>query len=117
MRPSARYRPFAVSMTPAGEETVLAAVGELDLVSADRFAREIERVRAAGSTKLVLDLRDVDFIDSTGLRVLLCLRNDAKRDSHALTLIPPSAHVGRVFEITGTRGLFDWRNAGQAGDA
>jgi hypothetical protein len=41
--------------------------------------------------------------------VLLALRNDAKRNGHALTLVPPAPTVGRIFAITGTRGLFDWR--------
>jgi anti-anti-sigma factor len=57
----------------------------------------------------VLDLTDVDFIDSTGLRVLLNIRNDAKRNDHVLTLVAPGPTARRIFEITGTRGLFEWR--------
>jgi len=105
------YRPFAISTTQTDHESVIAPVGELDLASADQLAREVQSVRAAGIAHLVLDLRDVDFIDSTGLRVLLSLRNDAKRNRHALFLIPPAASVRRVFEITVTQGLFDWRDA------
>ena len=67
------------------------------------------RARSAGSTRIVLDLRLVDFIDSTGLRVLLTLRNDIKRNGHALLLVPPQPAVRRIFAITGTRGLFDWQ--------
>ena len=112
MRHSASpYRPFAISRTQTGDESVIAPVGELDLASADQLAREVQSARAAGVTRLVLDLRDVDFIDSTGLRVLLSLRNDAKRNGHTLSLIPPAASVRRVFVITVTQELFDWRSA------
>lgn len=91
------------------DEVAVAPVGGLDLASADRLAEEVRQLRAAGATQIVLDLRQVDVIDSTGLRMLLSLRNDAKRNEHALTLVPPVTAARRIFEITGTRGLFDWR--------
>ena len=91
------------------DEVAVAPVGELDLASADRLAEEVRQLMAAGATQIVLDLRQVDVIDSTGLRMLLSLRNDAKRNEQALTLVPPISAARRIFEITGTRGLFDWR--------
>ena len=99
------YRLFDITQTRTGHECVIAVVGALDLASADQLSREVREARAAGTVQLVLDLRDVDFIDSTGLRVLLSLRNDAKRNRHVLSLIPPGASVRRVFEITVTQGL------------
>jgi hypothetical protein len=41
--------------------------------------------------------------------MLLSLRNDAKRNGHALTLLSPATTARRIFAVTGTRGLFDWR--------
>jgi hypothetical protein len=41
--------------------------------------------------------------------MLLILRNDANRYQHALTLLPPAPPVRRIFELTGTHGLFDWQ--------
>jgi anti-anti-sigma factor len=81
---------------------------DLDLASTDRLEREVGQQRAAGVTRILIDLGDVDFIDSTGLRLLLTLRNDAKRNAHALTLVPPAPPARRLFTITGTRALFDW---------
>jgi anti-anti-sigma factor len=97
------------------QEAALVIVGELDLESADEVQSTISaELRVPQVTEIVLDLRRVDFIDSAGLRVLLALRNDGKRNGHALTLIPPAPTVRRLFAITGTRGLFDWR--GDRGD-
>jgi len=111
MRPeSSRYEPFSLWIERSEHEVALVVVGELDLASANRLEQEVAQLRAAGATKIALDLRQVDFIDSTGLRVLISLRNDAKRSAHDLTLVAPPAAVRRIFEITGTRGLFDWRS-------
>ena len=84
-------------------------MGELDLASADELGQAVAQAGAAGFTDITLDLGGVDFIDSTGLRMLLSLRNDAKRNGHALTLVSPAPTVQRIFAVTGTRGLFDWR--------
>ena len=86
-------------------------VGALDLASADKLGHAVAHVRAAGFTDIALDLRGVDVIDSTGLRMLLSLRNDAKRNGHALTLVSPVPAVRRIFAVTGTRALFTWREA------
>ena len=106
---SSRHKPFAISVVRDRDEVAVVPVGELDLATADKLGHEVRQVKAAGVARIVLDLRQVDFIDSTGLRMLLSLRNDAKRNEHALTLDPPTPTARRIFEITGTRGLFDWR--------
>ena len=110
MRPEASpYRPFSISVERSSDEVAVVVVGELDLASADQLGQAVADVRAAGFPDIALDLRGVDFIDSTGLRMLLTLRNDAQRDARALTLVPAASGAQRIFDITGTRGLFDWR--------
>ena len=110
MRPSSSpFRRFEISVRAGREGSVVVPVGELDLASADRLGETVAQESTRGATRLVVDLSEVDFIDSTGLRVLLSLRNDAKRNGHELTLVAPPPGVRRIFEITGTRGLFRWR--------
>jgi len=113
---ASRYRPFSISVERNTDEVAIVVVGDLDLASADRLAYEVAEQRAAGAARLLIDLADVDFIDSTGLRILLTLRNDAKRNSHTLMLLPPRSTAGRIFTITGTRALFDW-GRGRASNA
>jgi anti-sigma B factor antagonist len=103
-------RPFSISVVPDRQEVIVVPRGELDLASADALDAEARRLRASGFAQIVIDLREVEFIDSTGLGVLLSLRNDAKRDGHDLTLVSGPRAVQRVFELTATRGLFDWRD-------
>lgn len=108
-RDAFRYRPLSISVEHGRDEVTVIVVGELDLATADELGQAVAQVRAAAVTDIALDLRGVDVIDFTGLRMLLSLRNDAKRHGHGLTLVSPAPTVQRIFALTGTRGLFDWR--------
>ena len=106
---SSPYTPFAVTVVPDRHEVVVVAVGELDMATVDEVESAVKELRDSGFESIVLDLRGIDFIDSSGLRLLIGFRNDVERSGHTLTLIPPGAAVSRIFDITRTRGLFDWR--------
>jgi anti-anti-sigma factor len=103
--------PFTISIEPDRDTVAVAPVGELDLASVGKVEREVRALRGAGCRHVVVDLRRTVFLDSTGLRLLMQLRNDAARDGHELTLVPGRPEVARIFELTGTRGLFRWRAA------
>lgn len=107
---STPYRPFSISVVPDRNVVGAVPVGELDLATVDDVALTIGDLRAVGFTEIVLDLRQVDFIDSTGLRLLFQLRADAARDGHRIALVAPQPLAGRIFDITGTRDLFDWQD-------
>ena len=100
---------LTIDVSPGFDEVVVALAGELDIGSVDDVDAEVRRLRHAGFARVVLDLRALTFVDSTGLRLLISLRNDAKRLGHRLELVPGSPGVQRLFEVTATRGLFDWR--------
>lgn len=91
-------------------EATVNLAGELDLASADALEDEVRKLRADGFELVVVDLRGVEFLDSTGLRTLLSLRNAAKREGRRLVLVPGPRQVQRLFELTATAGLFDWRD-------
>jgi anti-sigma B factor antagonist len=77
-------------------------VGELDLMTAATLRAEHERVLARGSCHVVVDLRDLEFIDVAGLGALLALTAQARRDGWRLSLIQGPSAVRRLFELTGT---------------
>ena len=103
--------PFHVRITHDRDEVVVAPAGELDLASAALLERELREL-PGDVERVVVDLRGVEFIDSTGLRLLLSVRNDAKRARRRLNVVPGPPRVQRIFELTATRGLFDWAEAG-----
>jgi len=89
-------------------ELRVAPTGDLDLEAGERLEGEIRRRMSATTNRVVVDLRGVELLDSTGLRVLIALRNRAKRNGHRLALVAGPPAVQRVFQLTATRGLFDW---------
>jgi anti-anti-sigma factor len=106
-RPSADQ--FTIDVVPDRERVTVVPRGDLDVGSAAALEYEVRELRQSGFDLLAVDLSQVSFIDSVALRVLISLRNDAKRDGHHLELMPGPPHVQRIFDITVTRGLFDWK--------
>ena len=94
------FEPFRIDVEPDRESVRVAPVGELDIATVEKLRAEVERLREAGFTDLVLDLRGVRFLDSTGLRLVLELDAAAREASQELTIIRGSAVVQRIFEVT-----------------
>jgi anti-sigma B factor antagonist len=70
--------------------------GELDLAHAYTFDEELRGVEASHPAYVVLDLRELTFLDSCGLARLLAARRRARRLGHRLLLIRGSAAVQRL---------------------
>ena len=93
---------FRCEVVRDGESARVRAVGELDLDAAPALAAEIAQLRQAGCPRVIIDLRELSFLDSCGLRLLLDCYAEAREDSHTIALIPGPPAVQRVFELTGT---------------
>jgi anti-sigma B factor antagonist len=80
----------------------LVLIGEFDLSCADRFKTSLAKALADGAEHLVLDLRSVTFIDSTGLAMVL-KADSAAREAGAQLYVArsPTAIVAAVFEAGG----------------
>lgn len=74
--------------------------GELDLITvpnAEEFVLNIEREHEPA--RLVLDLRSLRFLDSSGLRFVLSVDSRARREGRRLQIVPGPESVHRVFRI------------------
>lgn len=80
----------------------LVVCGELDLAVTDRLREAIE-AHAAPGTAVVVDLRGLEFMDSTGLSTLIAAHGAAGRQGWQLAIISGEGPVHRLFELTGTR--------------
>jgi anti-anti-sigma factor len=92
----------------AGRAAVIALSGELDLAGATALERELTRLEAESAAAVVLDLRDVDFMDSSGLRQITLSAQRARELGRRLALVPGAEQVMRVFEITRMRERLDF---------
>jgi len=73
--------------------------GEFDLGSAPDVERELSDLERDGHHLIVLDLRELTFIDSTGLRSILAADARARREGRRVVVVPGPPTVHRVFRI------------------
>ena len=83
------------------DRIVLRLTGEFDLAAAEDFEAGVEDALSAPLSELVLDLRGLQFVDSTGLRGILTLWETSQQDGFALSLLRAPPEVQRTFTVTG----------------
>jgi anti-sigma B factor antagonist len=82
------------------DRLVLCLSGELDLANAPSLQSEIESSAVADAAMVVLDLQQLEFVDSTGLRVLLAAHELAQERGQEFAITPGSPQVQRLLSIT-----------------
>src|SRR5688572_8131981 len=76
-------------------------IGEIDMASANTFETVAEQVLLSQPERIELDLAGVEFIDSSGLRSIVLLRNRARLEGIDLCAIGLSPAAERILELTG----------------
>jgi anti-anti-sigma factor len=94
-------RPFSTTLEPHRETIVVVAQGELDLLTAGQLAKQFDELLDRGFARVVLDLGEVDFIDSSGLRAILDMHAKSRGDGIDFALIHGSDQARRLFEVSG----------------
>ncbi len=92
--------------TEVNGKTVLSVRGEVDVYTAPRLRERLVELVAAGSRQVVVDLQAVDFLDSTGLGVLVGGLKRLRSHEGDLSLICTQSRILKVFEITGLTKVF-----------
>lgn len=96
----------SVAESAPGALLVVAVSGEVDVYSAPTLAERLNELQQAGRASLVVDLRQVDFLDSTGLGVLVEARAAAVAVGGSLPLVCNQERIRKLFTITGLDGVF-----------
>jgi anti-sigma B factor antagonist len=86
--------------------TVLAVKGEVDVYTAPRLREKLVELVSEGRRQLVVDLDGVDFLDSTGLGVLVGGLKRLRSHDGELELVCTQSRILKVFEITGLTKVF-----------
>ena len=93
---------FEFETQERGDTAVVRVSGELDLAAVEPIQFELDRLCSNGRSSLTVDLRELDFVDSTGLHLLLRLRGTCEQRGIGLQLVPGPPAVQRLFRLTGT---------------
>ncbi|HST39267.1 MAG TPA: STAS domain-containing protein [Conexibacter sp.] len=83
-----------------GTTVRLALEGELDIASAGQVERELTRIEREAPPAIVLDLRRLAFMDSTGLRIVVAADARAREQDRRLVVVRGPEAVQRIFRMT-----------------
>lgn len=89
---------------------VISAAGEIDLATIEPFRLQVAHAVESDASRIVIDLREVTFLDSTTLSVLVQTHNHLTAQGRALTIRTRQAIVLRLFEITGLSNVLHVQN-------
>jgi len=91
-----------------GDHSVLEVAGEIDVYTAPKLR---EQLVSDGSYHIVVDLEKVDFLDSTGLGVLVGGLKRVRNHDGSLQLVCTQEKILKIFRITGLTKVFPIHNS------
>ena len=97
---------LTITTREAEGRTVVSVAGEIDVYTAPRLREEITELVAAGTYDLVIDMSEVEFLDSTGLGVLVGGLKKVRAHDGSLQLVCSQDRLLKIFRITGLAKVF-----------
>ena len=92
---------LTVRIEQDGDSLVVRALGELDIATANSLDEELRRVWHCDASPILLDLGEVDFLDSVGVRSLLAVAKYSRESGDRLRIRIASAPIRRVIDVVG----------------
>jgi anti-anti-sigma factor len=93
-------RTFGAQVEDVPEEVRVRMRGDLDSRADDTLTAAYGEVAASGSKRMTLDFRDVGYINSTGIALVVRLLADARRDGRGVRAVGLTPHYREIFRIT-----------------
>jgi anti-sigma B factor antagonist len=91
---------FRIVVQPEPERVRVILHGEFDLATVAQLETQVDELRAGGASAIVLDLRQLSFMDSTGLRLLLRLDAESRANGLRFSIVDSEGPVRRLLELT-----------------
>jgi anti-sigma B factor antagonist len=100
-------QPFHLESATAGADcAVLRVRGEIDIYTAPQLREYVVKLAAEGARYIVADLREVDFLDSTGLGALVGSLKRLREQDGSLALVAVADRILTIFRLTGLGRVF-----------
>ena len=97
---------LALTSRRVEEFEIIEVGGEVDVYTAPKLREAIVTAIDAGHTKLVIDVQKVDFLDSTGLGVLVGALKKVRAEGGSLDIVCTQERILKIFQITGLDKVF-----------
>ena len=90
---------FHVSAERLGADALIVVEGELDIATLPEFEQAVTRMRAQGLERMVIDLRQLEFLDSMSIELLLRVHHELEGTGADLVVVRGPRAVNRVFDL------------------
>jgi anti-sigma B factor antagonist len=100
------YDYYGSEIEVLGDVGVLTVAGETDLGTATEFRGDLAETMEAASGDVVLDLTDLELVDSTAIGIMMAAAGQMMAEQRSLVLVVARSQVLRVFAITGLLTFF-----------
>jgi anti-anti-sigma factor len=100
-------QPLRIEVSEDQDAARIVLSGEFDIASADRAGRALQELLGHARQRVVVDLRALDFMDSTGVKFLVEARDAARESGVELALVGGGGSVRRILAVSGIMALFD----------
>jgi anti-sigma B factor antagonist len=91
---------------PSTDVSVITLEGEIDVYTSIKLKQDITAILERGAKYVVLNLSKVEYLDSTGLGVLIGTLKKLRESGGNLVIVGPAMRIMRIFEITGLYKIF-----------
>lgn len=95
------------SRNPSETTCILEIEGEVDVYTSPQLKQDLVTLAEQGTKHVVIDLSKVEYLDSTGLGVLIGGLKRLREAGGNMALVGPGMRIQRIFEITGLNKIFD----------
>jgi anti-anti-sigma factor len=109
-------RPFRVDVEPERDVVRVCPCGDIDIATVAIVRERVQELAAAGFRHVVLDLRGVTFVDSSGLHAIVGLDASSRADGWRFAIVAGCPAVQRAFEVTGLRSRLPFVEATPIGE-
>lgn len=101
-------KPFRCEIAQRDDATLVRPEGDLDMGTAEELESYLQQAHAVGPERIVVDLRGLNFMDSTGITLLTRWNNAAARDGFDFVLVQGHERIARLFKLTGLHEYFSF---------
>lgn len=104
-----------VDINKVGSNTMISVAGEIDAFTAPKLRDALMPLAEESNPNLIVNLKDVSYMDSTGLGVFVGLLKLIRKNEGQLTLVELSDRLERLFSITGLSDIIDISSKSKGG--
>lgn len=106
---------LTIDVAQEKSQSIMTLKGEIDIYTASELREKLNDLVSEKESDVIVDLKDVTYMDSTGLGTFISALKHSNESHTNLKLIKANSRLYRLFEVTGLDDLIDVRALGEGG--